>query len=205
MTSRALLLLCVCVLLDSSRCLAAPIPMKHPNPGDLEKRVIGALEQNNDGALRQIEKDIARLDGTTRADLRFRISDKAIEFEFRGVYPLGPLQPGSLEYLVSLDPDKNHETLLAVKEPEMARLRQFSKVFHKDRGDTKSQLLDSRFCWMDGRNERSIRLEEILQPEMPKVRVDFINQLEIMQYGLGGNLNALCQGALLRQNQPKRE
>jgi hypothetical protein len=199
MTSRASLLLCVCVFLDSERCVAVPVPMNGPNRADLEKRVIIALEQNNDTALRQLEKDIARFDGPTRADLRFRITDKVVEFEFRGVFPFGQTQPESLEYLISLDPHQNHETLLAVKEDEMARLRQFRGLFQNSRGDNKTRLLDSRLCWMEGRNMRQIKLDEILQPELPSVRIDFIKQIEIMEHGLGGNLNVKGQRAVLPQ------
>lgn len=199
MTSRALLILFVCVFLDSHRCVAVPVPMNGPNPTNLEKRVIGALEQNNENALRQLEKDIARLDGPTRADLRFRITDKVVEFEFRGVFPFGQTQPESLEYLISLNPHQNHETLLAVKDDEMARLRQFRRLFQRGRGDSKARLLDSRLCWIEGRGQRTIKLDEILQTELPNVRVDFIKQIEVLEHGLGGSLNVNGQRAVLPQ------
>jgi hypothetical protein len=198
MTSRALLLssfLVFQVALGS----AAPLPKPETSVGELEKRVICAIDEGNETNLKQIEKEISRLDGPARADLRFRIADNEVEFEFRGEYPFGQTQPESLEYLISLNPHQNHETLLAVKEPEMARLRAFQRLFRHDRGDSKSGLLDSRLCWMDGRNQRSIKLEEILQPEPPKLRVDFINQLEICENGLGGTLNAKGERAFLPQ------
>lgn len=193
MNSRALLCLTSTLVLNLAVGTAAPLPRPNPSCSDFEKRVVNAIDEGNETALKQVETDIARLDGPTRADLRFRIADKTVEFEFRGEYPFGQTQPESLEYLVSLHPHQNHETLLAVKADEMDRLRLFNKLFHRTRGDTKTLLLDSRLCWMEGRNQRSVKLAEILQPEQANVRVDFIKQIEVCANGLGGTLNAKGQ------------
>ena len=198
MIQRSLLVVCCITILVVGHGHAVPLP-RHQSPADdLEKRAIRALSESNEGDLKQIQKEIARLDGPARADLRFRIFDKSVEFEFAGVFPGSETQVESLEYLISLNPHKNHETLLAVRQSEMDRLALLRPLFTPQRNDRRTRLLESRMCWIDGMQQRSVGVADILT-EPAKIHDDFMKQLEINEHGLGGSQNVKGQRAILPQ------
>jgi hypothetical protein len=176
-----------------------------PGPGEatLEERALMALRDNDAEALEKLAKEVAGLDAEARRDLPVRVRADGVEFRFRGTFPAKDFSPEMFEYVIARAGEKDYEATLAVGKGEMARLQQLGRVLEQLKGKGKARALEIKLAWAEKDQGRVEDLGDLLRLEAAGKRNEFVKQLEINEYGLGGTLNVKADPeALPRERVP---
>jgi hypothetical protein len=186
MLIRAACFATVLMSLGSVPGFGAPAPPEESTPHELEARLVTALVEGKKNELEAVRRAVARLDPSRRADLDFRVDGNRIEFHFSGKFPFATTNLEMLEYIISREREKDHETLLSVREDEMRRLTKLRPLL---RDGDKSRAWDAKFFWREGNTTRTASLEDVLVTERAANRLAFRKQLGVNASGLGGSMN----------------
>jgi len=188
--------------------LVAPVCVASTSAGELatkfEARVLKALEDKDWTALRSLAAEFRKLSSEARRELPLRLREDSVEFAFRGSFP-GDKVPGQiLEYLVS-GSDKDYESLLVVPAPELDRVQALRPFFEKRAGEGRRKWWSAQLIWTEGDAPQSIDLGDLLIHLSEKDRGQFLDQLGVNRFGLGGNTNVEADsGYLPRKRVPAR-
>jgi hypothetical protein len=161
-----------------------------------EARVLAALEAGDQKALRALVAEFCKLAPEVRRDLSLRVQQDSVEFAFRGEFPGDQTPWGLLEYLVSA-PGKDYESLLVVGAAESKRVQALKPVFDKRAGEGRRKWWSARLVWTEGEKPNSVDLTDLLTLLEPKERDRFLDELSIVEAGLGGTINVNADAASL--------
>jgi hypothetical protein len=156
---------------------------------ELQRQTIATLHTGAAIDWRILRRTLEAIGPISRNELPFRVQGESVEFHFRGFYPFEQCDPGMLEYAVSRQGEKDHETLLSAGPEEMARLDSLKDLLMDRRHAKKPGVIDVRLDWEEGGKWRSVTAAEVLHGEKPAERAAFINNLKVNDSGLGETTN----------------
>jgi len=174
-----------------------------PADATLEERALQALRDDDADALKAVAKDLAGLDAEKRRELPVRVRADGVEFRFQGTFPAKDFSPEMFEYVIARAGEKDYEATLAVGKAELARLQRLGRVLDHFKGKGKAKALEIKLAWAEKDKARVEDLGDLLRLESADKRGEFLKQLEINEYGLGGTLNVKADPeALPRERVP---
>lgn len=169
-----------------------------------EARVLKALEEQDRAAIRSLAAEFRKLSSETRRELPLRLREDSVELAFRGSFPGDKFQAQILEYLVS-GSEKDYESLLVVPAPELERVQALRPFFDKRAGEGRRKWWSAQLVWTEGDAPQSIDLVDLLIHLGEKERGQFLDQLGVKRFGLGGIINVKADaGYLPRKRVPAR-
>lgn len=175
----------VCALLVSGVFVLGSLPaIPAPSADDIEARVLRALEGEKEDLWSAVSAEIHALSEAERRKLAVRVREGMVEFHFRGRFPGQEFSPSGLEYVVG-PPGKEYETVLVVKDEELARLQRLGKSFERFMRSRKVSPVEVTLAWEEAGEVHVENLRDILGLATPSAREEFLNGMRFTESGLG--------------------
>jgi hypothetical protein len=169
---------------STAACLLAAVAGA-AEPATLEARVISAVVEDRPKLLAALVEEIQALPAEQKDKLPFRVYREALEMRFEGVLSTA-FSRDFLEYLVSVR-QKDYETLVVVGEADIQRLSSAQKLFEARKDG--APMYRFQLAWSEDGEARVEDLRDIIATADPKLQQRFLNELRILEAGLGGELN----------------
>ncbi len=148
----------------------------------LERQVLRWMEGKQSRVPKRLAQAYRELEPGVRKDLAVSVHGDSVSWRWRGTFPREAMS--MLEYIVSSQ-EKDYESLLVVRDDELARLRRFVQAYNQLRENHPETRFQYQLVWSDAGQAHFQDLRQILMNETPE-RVDqFMKSLRGNDSGIG--------------------